>query len=217
MRRFVRDNGLTLFFFAIFLGSLIGQAIAGHANFNNEQLAHHSPPISFIRWLTSSAFTNEVMENWQSEYLQFSLYILATVWLMQRGAPDSKTPDELGRGSDPESVDESSPKWARIGGIRTAIYSNSLFIAMGLVFVGSWLAQAITGRVEFNAEQLDHQAATLTFGQYLGTSDFWDKTLQNWQSEFLVVGSTMVFAIYLRQRGSTESKPVGAPDDKTGS
>ncbi len=148
MRRFVRDNGLTIFFGAIFLASLVGHALTGHAAFNEEQVAHHSPMMSLGRYLTSSAFTSEVMENWQSEYLQFTLYILATVWLIQRGAPDSQTADERGRGSDPETDDERSPRWARVGGLRTAVYSNSLFLAMGAVFFASWLAQSITGHVD---------------------------------------------------------------------
>jgi hypothetical protein len=46
--------------------------------------------------------------------------------------------------------------------------------------------------------------------------DFWNRTLQNWQSEFLAVGSMAEFSIYLRERGSPESKPVGATHSQTG-
>jgi hypothetical protein len=87
---------------------------------------------------------------------------------------------------------------------------------MAIVWLASWFAQAVSGRVAYNADQLDHHEAAISLGQYLGTSDFWDRTLQNWQSEFLAVGSMAVFSIYLRQRGSSESKPVGAPHDETG-
>jgi hypothetical protein len=221
MRRFVQDNGLGLFFGALFLATLVAEAFVGHADFNHGQLAHHGDPISLGRYVTSSDFVSDVLENWQSEYLQFTLFILATVWLIQRGSPESKEPGKQGGESDEDQkigphADKRSPRWARVGGLRTWLYSNSLVIVMASIWLASWTGQAIAGRVAYNAEQLDHQEAALTFVQYVGTSDFWNRTLQNWQSELLAVGSMAVLAIYLRQRGSPESKPVGAPHASTG-
>jgi hypothetical protein len=221
VRRFLRDNGLGLFFLAIFVATLIGQALVGHADFNHQQVAHHDDPVSLGRYLLSSDFGADVLENWQSEYLQFTLYILATVWLLQRGSPESKELDQAGRESDEEQkvgehATEDSPRWARVGGWRRALYSNSLVILMVAIWLASWAVQAVTGHAAYNAEQFDHQEASLTWLQYVGTSDFWNRTLQNWQSEFLAVGSMAVFSIYLRQRGSPESKPVGAPHEATG-
>jgi hypothetical protein len=219
--RFVRQNSLSIFFLAIFLGSLVGQAIAGHAQFNHDQILHHGDAISFGRYLTSSQFAADVAENWQSEYLQFTLYILTTVWLLQRGSPESKPLDSAGGQSDEEQrigrhADNQSPRWARTGGWRTRLYSNSLVVVMTTIWLLSWLAQSIAGASAYNAEQLDHQGATLSWLGYLGSSDFWDRTLQNWQSEFLAVGSMAVLSIYLRQRGSPESKPVGTRHETTG-
>jgi hypothetical protein len=219
--RFVRENSLSIAFLAIFLASLAGQAIAGHGAFNHDQLLHNGSPISLGRYLTTSEFAADVAENWQSEYLQFTLYILGTVWLLQRGSPESKPLDQAGLESDEdqkvgEHADARSPRWARVGGLRTAIYSNSLLIVMTTVWLGSWLAQSIAGASGYNANQLDHQAATVSWVHYLGSSDFWDRTLQNWQSEFLAVGSMAILSVYLRQRGSPESKPVGSPHDATG-
>ena len=219
--RFVRENSLTIFFLVIFLASLGGQAIAGHAQFNHDQILHHGDAISFGRYLTTSQFSADVAENWQSEYLQFSLYIFTTVWLLQRGSPESKPLDQAGTGSDEDQrlgrhAGPDAPRWARRNGWRTGLYSNSLLIVMTTAWLLSWLAQSIAGVSAYNAEQLDHQAATLTWFGYLGSSDFWDRTLQNWQSEFLAVGSMAVLSIYLRQRGSPESKPVGAAHDATG-
>jgi hypothetical protein len=219
--RFVRDNGLSIFFLVIFLASLAGQAIAGHGAFNHDQLLHHGDPISLGRYLTTSEFAADVAENWQSEYLQFTLYIFGTVWLLQRGSPESKPLDEAGLESDEdqkvgEHADARSPRWARVGGLRTTLYGNSLLIVMTTIWLGSWLAQSIAGASGYNATQLDHQAATVSWVHYLGSSDFWDRTLQNWQSEFLAVGSMAILSVYLRQRGSPESKPVGAPHDATG-
>jgi hypothetical protein len=219
--RALRNNGLTLFFGAIFLASLIGQAFVGQDDFNHLQVAHHGDPVSIGRYVTSSDYWADVLENWQSEYLQFTLFIFATVWLLQRGSPESKELDKGGTQSDEEQkvgphADERSPKWARVGGLRTRIYSNSLVLVMAAIWVASWLGQSVAGRIGYNAEQLDHHLEAVSWPRYLTTSDFWDRTLQNWQSEFLAVGSMAVLAIYLRQRGSPESKPVGAPHDATG-
>jgi hypothetical protein len=221
MRKFVRENSLTIFFFAIFIAALIGQAIAGHDLHNQEAIAHGGEQISFWRYVTGSDFGNAVMENWQSEYLQFLLFMLATVWLLQRGSPESKELDKAGPESKQKQklegyAEQDSPGWARVGGIRTALYSNSLLIAMALIFLGSWFAQSVTGWTDFNAEATDHDEPTVSWLSYVGSATFWEGTLQNWQSEFLAVGSFAVLAIFLRQRGSPESKPVGAPHDSTG-
>jgi hypothetical protein len=221
MRRFLRENSLTLFFGAIFLAALVGQAIAGHAAYNQEQLTHGESAISLGRYVTSSDFWGAVMENWQSEYLQFMLFMLATVWLLQRGSPESKELRKQGRESKREqklehAADRNSPPWARVGGIRTALYSNSLLILMAVIFVGSWLAQSVTGLTEFNQQQREHHEAAISWIAYVGSADFWSHTLENWQSEFLAIGSFAAFTIFLRQRGSPESKPVGAPHDATG-
>jgi hypothetical protein len=221
MKRFLRENSLGLGFGALFLGTLIVQAFVGHADFNAGQAAHHGDPVSLWRYVTSSSFGVDVLENWQSEYLQFTLYIVGTVWLLQKGSPESKELDKAGGESDEdqklgEHATADSPRWARVGGLRTAVYSNSLLLVMGTIFLLSWLGQSITGRVAYNAEQLDHQEAAISWAQYVATPDFWNRTLQNWQSEFLAIGSMAVLAIYLRQRGSPESKPVGAPHTATG-
>ena len=222
MRRFIRENSLSLFFFAIFVAALVGQAISGHSLYNQEQLEHGEQTISLGRYLTSSHFGQAVTENWQSEYLQFALFALATVWLLQKGSPESKELDKAGTESDKDQkvgkhADENSPRWARFGDWRTTLYSNSLIIVMALIFLASWLAQSVTGWSEFNDQQADHGEHTASWLSYVGSSDFWEATFQNWQSEFLAVGSFAVLTIFLRQRGSAESKPVGAPtSDATG-
>ena len=221
MTRFVRDNSLSLFFGAIFLATLVGQAFVGQDAFNHSQVVHHGDPITIGRYVTSSNYWTDVLENWQSEYLQFMLYVVATVWLLQRGSPESKLLDRAGLESDEDQkigphADERSPRWARVGGLRTRIYSNSLLIVMGSIWLASWLGQSVTGRIAYNADQLDHLVAPVSWTTYITSSDFWDRTLQNWQSEFLAVGSMAVLSIYLRQRGSPESKPVGTPHDATG-
>jgi hypothetical protein len=221
LRKFLYENGLTLGFLLLFVLALAGQAIAGYHAFNDEQVQHGASSISFGRYVTSSDYGAAVMENWQSEYLQFTLFILLTVFLIQRGSPESKEMGKEGVESDREQrvgghAGRRSPSWAGYRGFRLALYSNSLLIVMGAIWIGSWFAQSITGWSEFNAERFAHQQDALSFGSYLGTGHFWETTLQNWQSEFLAVASMAILAVYLRQRGSPESKPVGAPHDATG-
>jgi hypothetical protein len=222
MRRALKNNGLTLFFSALFLVSLVGQSVAGWRSFNEEQQAHDAPTLSYGRYLVSSDFGEAVVENWQSEYLQFTLFILATVWLVQRGSNESKKPEDIGLESDAKQLigshaQRNSPVWARIGGWRTRVYENSLLIVMAAIFFGAWAAQSLTGWTLYNQEQADHGEPTVSWAGYLARPDFWEKTLQNWQSEFLAVGTMAIFTVYLRQRGSPESKPVGAPHDETAS
>jgi uncharacterized protein DUF6766 len=219
--RWVRDNSLSLFFLVLCFVTLVGQALAGHRDFNEEQVAHDDETVSLGSYVVSSDFGEAVLENWQSEFLQFSFFILATVWLVQRGSNESKRVEEIGLESDQKqriggyAVDR-SPKWAKVRGWRTAIYSNSLIIAMTAIFIASWATQSVTGWTQFNDDQRDHDEPTVSWASYLVKPDFWEKTFQNWQSEFLAVGTMAAFTIYLRQRGSPESKPVGAPHDETG-
>jgi membrane protein implicated in regulation of membrane protease activity len=221
VRRFVRDNGLTLFFLLILLVALGGQALSGVLVFNERQLTSGGAEVSLAHYLTSSQFAVDVAENWQSEFLQFFLYIIVTVWLVQRGSPESKRPQETGVESDDRQkvgahAKEDSPSWAASGGWRTALFSRSLGLLMGALFLLSWLAQSIAGRAAYNADQLADYQDPVTWSGYVASPDFWNRSLQNWQSEFLAVAAMAVFSIYLRQRGSPESKPVGESHPATG-
>ncbi|GHG99454.1 DUF6766 family protein [Streptomyces lanatus] len=219
--RFLKDNGLTLAFGTGFLLTLAGQAVSGHADFNNQLVADDLQPIGFLPYLTTSDFAVDVTENWQSEYLQFFLYVFGTVWLLQRGSPESKKLDKAGVESDRaqkvgEHAEPSSPRWAARTGWRQTVYSRSLGTVMGAIFLWSWLAQSITGAAAYNEEHLRGLQAPVSWAQYLGSADFWNRTLQNWQSELLAVASMAILSVYLRQRGSPESKPVGASHTSTG-
>ena len=221
IRRAIRQNALGLFFGTIFLAALIGQSFAGWSVFNDIQTAEGLAPIGWLEYVTSSSFTADVAENWQSEYLQFLLYIWATVWFVQRGSPESKEADQTGLESDADQevgphAGPRSPRWAAVGGLRRAVFSHSLLLVMGGFFVASWAAQSAAGVVAHDEQQLLDLEAPVTWVQYVGSADFWNRTLQNWQSEFLAVGSMAVLSVFLRERGSPESKPVGAAHDDTG-
>jgi hypothetical protein len=222
MRNFVRENSLSLFFATIFLTTLVGQSFAGQHAYSAEQVEQGGSAVSWLTYVTSAHYWGAVMENWQSEFLQFSLFIGATIWLVQKGSNESKPLGDKGLESDERQrvgshAGPESPLWARGGGLRTRLYENSLLLTMGVIFLATWLAQSLNNWRTFNQEQRERSEAQLSWVRYLIDPDFWEKTLQNWQSEFLAVGSMAVLTIYLRQRGSPESKPVGAPHDETGS
>lgn len=218
--RFLRENGLSLFFGAIFLLTVWGQSMAGHRVFNEEQLEHGSEPVSWGRYVLSSDFGEAVLENWESEWLQMFLFALATIWLIQRGSVESKPPGDEGLESDEKQkiggrAQENSPRWAKVRGWRTTLYSWSLTLVLAGIFLGSWFAQSVTGWTQFNDEQREHDEPTISWGAYVTEPDFWEKTLQNWQSEFLALGTMVILTVYLRQRGSPESKSVGTPHEQT--
>jgi hypothetical protein len=221
IRRFLFSSSLSLFFFSLLTASIIGQSIAGHSVYNNDREDHDGAPISYWRYLVTSHFGRSVMENWQSEWLQFVLFIMATVWLIQQGAADSKNAEDVGEMTDAQQkvagrADDASPAWAKVRGWRLFLYSHSLVLLMISLFLTSWAAQAVTGWTEHNNERREHDDPPIGLAGYLVNPHFWEDTLQNWQSEFLAVGAITVFSIYLRQRGSTESKKVGSPQGKTG-
>ena len=222
MRSVVRDNGLSLFFLTLFAFTLTAQSFAGQRNFNAEQREHRAEALSWWDYVTSADYWSAVMENWQSEFLQFAVFIGATVWLVQRGSNESKRLEDVGLETDEEQrvgrhATTRSPRLARAGGLPRRLYENSLLLTMTSIFLATWLGQSLNNWRMFNEEQREHSEPTVSWGRYLVDPDFWEKTLQNWQSEFLAVGVMVVFTIYLRQRGSPESKPVGAPHDETAS
>jgi len=221
MRKFLVHNSLSLVFGLLFLGSLVGQALAGWKQFNDEQLGERLGTIGFWDYITSADFAVDVSENWQSEFLQFLVFLVLTVWVLQAGSPESKELDKAGLETKKDQLigphaAEDSPAWAKSDDWRTVLYSNSLALLMAAIFLASWLAQSVAGWAVYNETRLEQLRDPIGWSSYLLHPDFWARTLQNWQSEFLAVGSFAVLAIYLRQRGSPESKPVGAAHQDTG-
>ncbi|KAB8195881.1 hypothetical protein FH608_010335 [Nonomuraea phyllanthi] len=219
--RWLKENSLALAFLIMFFLALGGQALAGMLDYNDRQLAEGAEPVSFAHYVASSSFAVDVAENWQSEYLQFFLFIVMTVWLVQKGSPESKKVDEAGAESEEQQrigpyAGPDSPRWARAKGPRLWLFSNSLGLVMGTIFLLSWLAQSVAGQASYNSDRLGDLRDPVSWSSYVTSPDFWDRSLQNWQSELLAVLSMVVLSIYLRQRGSPESKPVGTPHAATG-
>jgi hypothetical protein len=219
VRRFARDNGLSLAMFGLFALFLFAQSVTGFHVYNEEQQEHGEPEISYRAYLRSGHFIEATFENWESEYLQMGVYVLFTVFLFQRGSSESKDPDkDEPVDEDPrEAGDRPDLPWpVRTGGAILRLYEHSLTLAFLGLFVVTFMLHAIGGAREYSQEQLAHGGQAVSTLEFLQTSEFWFQSFQNWQSEFLAVGSIAVLSIVLRQRGSPESKPVAAPHHETG-
>src|SRR3954464_3419896 len=219
MRRFLRNNGLSLVLLGIFLGTLIGQSITGFQVYNNDQRDHHQAMVAFGTYLTTGHFIEAVFENWESEFLQDAAYVMLTVYLYQRGSSESKDPDTqaaVDADARDSQTDPNAPWPVRQGGAWLKLYENSLFLAFLVLFALAFVLHGLGGTREYNREQMLHGGETVSALQYMGTAQFWFESFQNWQSEFLALLSIVTLSIVLRQRGSPESKPVASPHFKTG-
>ncbi len=220
MRRFWRDNGLSLTMFGFFAVFLLAQSVTGFDVYNDEQRAHGESEIDYATYLRSGHFVEATFENWESEYLQMAAYVLFTVFLFQRGSSESKDPDaDNPVDEDPRRTrDRPGAPWpVRKGGLALVLYENSLSLALLGLFLLSFVLHAVGGAREYSAEQLAHGGQAVSTREFLGTAEFWFQSFQNWQSEFLAVGSIAALTVFLRQRGSPESKPVAAAHHETGS
>jgi hypothetical protein len=220
VRRILRDNGLTIVLLGIFLATLAGQSVTGHLEDNDNRQEHGLQTTGYVEYLGSHHFLEATMENWESEFLQMFIYVLFTVFLYQKGSAESKDPDEEEQvDRDPRySKNKKDAPWpVRKGGFILKLYENSLGLAFLLLFLFSFALHAVGGAGEYNQDQAAHGGELVSIIGYMGTSRFWFESLQNWQSEFLAMGLMVVLSVYLRQKGSPESKPVDAPHDETGS
>ena len=220
MRKILRENGLSIVFTVFFLLFLVGQAVAGLYQYNEEQQEHGQPTVDFMGYLGSAHFLEATMENWESEFLQMFAFVALTAFLYQKGSAESKKLDEpepIDRDPRKSSNKKDAPWPVRKGGLILKSYENSLSLAFLLLFLLSFALHAVGGAKEYNDNQREHGSAELVSTlDYIGTSRFWFESFQNWQSEFLAVGAMVVLSIFLRQRGSPESKPVDTPHSETG-
>jgi hypothetical protein len=218
MTKFLRDNGLTIALLLLFLGSLFGHWLAG-AHFQNEELARHGQhPISAIAYLKEPLFLSTVFENWESEFLQMSAYVVLTAVLVQRGSAESADPEEPPRDADlsAKSRKPDAPRALRKGPVVRWIYAHSLGIALFVLFVASFTLHWLFSAKEAAAEAAMHGAPAESLFGHLTSAQMWFESFQNWQSEFLSTAVLIILSIWLRQKDSPESKPVTAPHSQTG-
>jgi hypothetical protein len=220
MRSWLRDNGLLLANGALFLLFLAGMTVTGWHVYNQDQLDHGAAAVGLLQYMGAGDYGEAVFENWESEFLQMGMYVVLTAVLIQRGSSESKPPDEPApQDADPRTAqrDPGAPAPVRRGGWMLVLYEHSLSLMFFVLFAASITLHAITGSQAYSEEQVQHGGAAVSPWEYVGTSQFWFESFQNWQSEFLAVAVIVIGSVYLRQRGSAESKPVAAPHGETGS
>lgn len=212
------ENSLLIAMLGAFVLFLFGLSVAGFYEYNEEQQSHKEPRITYTKYLTTADFQEAVFENWESEFLQMWAFVVLTIFLRQKGSAESK---KL-RGK--EDVDAHS-KYSLLRSrsfsqatkaILHGLYSHSLSLSLLILFLFSFVMHAISGAHVYNEEAIVHGDKTVGIWEYIQTSRFWFESFQNWQSEFLAVGALILLSIYLRERGSPESKPVAESDEKTG-
>jgi hypothetical protein len=220
MREWLRDHGLLIANLALFLIFFGGMILSGVRVYNSDQLEHGQHAVSLGGYLLSGAFFEATFENWESEFLQMGMYVVLTAFLFQKGSSESKPVDEAApQDEDPrQAAKRPGVPWpVRRGGWMLTAYEHSLSALFFILFFASIIGHAIGGAKEYSDQELEHGGAPVTTLQYLGTSQFWFESFQNWQSEFLAVAVIVFASVYLRQRGSPESKPVAEPHRETGS
>jgi hypothetical protein len=215
----LRERSLTLVLLGLFLVFLAAQFVTGRADYNDEHAKRGAPPIDMSDYLRTGHAWEATFENWESEFLQMAAFVVFTTFLFQRGSAESRRPGVIELvDADPRSfADLPSVPWpVRRGGWILRIYEHSLGLSFALLFALSWLGHAFGGWRHAVAEQIESGGASPGLAEHLVTARFWFESFQNWQSEFLAIASMVWLSVYLRERGSPESKPVHASHDETG-
>lgn len=219
MKSFLYHNGLTIVLTLLFLISLGGQIVTGFHEYNDQRAEeYHVPPLPLREYLSSGHFLQTTFENWESEFLQMGMYVLLTIFLRQKGSSESKklsVEEEVDREPNPRK--KNAPWPVKQGGFILSLYKNSLSIAFIFLFVLSFVLHSYGSLKDYNAEQQLKGKPKVSIQVYLKKSRLWFESFQNWQSEFVAVASIVVLSIFLRQKGSPESKPVDASNSETGS
>ena len=124
--------------------------------------------------------------------------------------PKSRDPDN------PDRPGDELPLSDRRNPVLSWIYSYSLGIALALLFVISFAFHWWASLTAANEEALLHGGEVQSLGSYLLSPQLWFESFQNWQSEFMSTAVLVVLSIFLRHKGSPESKPARAGNDETG-
>ena len=218
-RSWFKENGLSIVLAALFLGCWFGQAAFGFADYNESRLEHGRSAVSVLEYARSGHLLEATFENWESEFFQMGLLVILTVRLFQRGSSESKSLDEANEcDADPREHenDPDAPWPVRRGGVALAVYQHSLSLCLLFLFVAAFVGHALGGVLNVNEEHRLEGLPEVTLSDYVTSARFWYESFQNWQSEFLAVLAIVVLSIFLREKGSPQSKAVAAPHDETG-
>lgn len=212
---FLYRNSLSIVLITLMIIFLAGQFFMGWKTENKELIENGQPVLKIGEYIHSGHFIQATFENWESEFLQMMLYVLLTISLRQKGSSESKSMTEE-EDVDKEPVPHPKAPWpVKKGGIWLKLYKHSLSLAFAILFLASFILHFYGSLKDFNDEQMMKDKPAVTAIQYISESRFWFESFQNWQSEFLAVASLVLLSIWLREKGSPESKPVDMPHDET--
>jgi glycerol uptake facilitator-like aquaporin len=217
--KWAKEHGLLLANIGLFVVFFGGMVLSGAASYSEDQMAHGEAAVSVLEYLRTGAFVEATFENWESEFLQMAMYVLLTVFLFQKGSSESKPMGRVApQDEDPRdaTIKAATPWPVRRGGWVLKLYEHSLSIMFFALFLMSFVLHLVGGSQDYNSEQESHGQPTVSVLGYLATSRFWFESFQNWQSEFLAVAVLVGASVYLREKGSPESKPVAEPHYETG-
>ena len=217
MLKFFRNNGLSIVFLLLFVFSLAGQVHFGLAEYNKERVEDGAAAVGLVQYFSSGHFLQSTFENWESEFLQMALFVVLTIFLKEKGSSESKKfdgTDEVDQEPDPNK--EGAPWPVKKGGFILKLYKHSLTIALLLLFIISFVLHFYGSLADENTQNQLKSEAVTSAGDYITDSRFWFESFQNWQSEFLSVFAIIILSIFLRQKGSPQSKPVDATNMETG-
>ncbi|MPS72251.1 MAG: hypothetical protein E2590_03785 [Chryseobacterium sp.] len=212
---FLYRNSLSFVLISLMLIFLVGQFFTGWRTENKELAEEGQAVLDFGQYIRSGHFIQATFENWESEFLQMMLYILLTVSLRQKGSSESKSLTEQ-EDVDKEPKSHPNAPWpVKKGGIWLKVYKHSLSLAFGILFLVSFSLHFYGSLKDHNSEQMIKNKATASVSDYFFDSRFWFESFQNWQSEFLAVAAIVLLSIWLREKGSPESKPVDMAHSET--
>lgn len=212
---FLYRNSLSIVLIIFMISCLAAQFFTGWKTENKELAENGEAAFSIGQYVHSGHFIQATFENWESEFLQMMLYVVLTVSLRQKGSSESKSL-EGDEDVDKEPVPHANAPWpVKKGGIWLKIYKHSLSLAFALLFIISFSLHFYGSLKDYNEEQISKEKPTTTATEYITESRFWFESFQNWQSEFLAVASLVILSIWLREKGSPESKPVDMPHNET--
>ncbi|MET1109976.1 MAG: DUF6766 family protein [Allosphingosinicella sp.] len=218
MAKLFKNNGLTIVLMLLFLASIVGQWISGWQVQNEALVRHGEEAITLGAYAAGPEFISSVFENWESEFLQMSAYVVLTAMLIQKGSAESRDPDDPPRDENLQSQAHKpgAPRILSGGDAARWLYAHSLGLALFALFLLSFALHWWNSASSAAEEALRHGEAPLGHFAYLADPQLWFESFQNWQSEFLSTAVLVVLSIWLRQRESPESKPVAAPHGATG-
>lgn len=217
MKKFFRENSLSIVFFLLFVFGMMGQVYFGIQEYNKDLLEWGGRPVGLISYLGSGHFFEATFENWESEFLQMALLVWFTIFLHQKGSSESKKLDEFNDVDREPSPSRPDAPWpVRQGGFWLKAYNHSLTITLFVLFILSFVLHVYGSLKDANVENNLKGEAPEKLAEYLLGSRLWFESFQNWQSEFLSIFAIIILSIFLRQKGSSQSKPVDAANAETG-